>query len=101
MYTRYLEKFLHRSSYQENKVGSMDDLKQVALTSDALNNCESIVLPQLKSFVQDTMDPFQFEYQNNSCEVTLLVAINEVTCHLDSSLSVKKNEYMPLLFEKT
>ena len=50
-----------------------------------------IVLPQLKSFIHDSLDPFQFAYQSNrSCEDALLVTINEVTSHLDSKLSVEK-----------
>ena len=51
-----------------------------------------IVLPQLRSFIHDSLDPFQFAYQSNrSCEDALLVTISEVTSHLDSKLSVKKN----------
>ena len=51
------------------------------------------MLPQLKSFIHDSLDPFQFAYQSNiSCEDALLVTINEVTSHLDSKLSVKKNK---------
>ena len=68
----------------------MNDLKPVALTSVAFKTCERIVLPQLKSFIYDSLDPFQFAYQNNrSCEHGLLVTINEVTSHLDSKFSVE------------
>ena len=78
---------------KNNKVGSMNDLRPVALTSVAFKTCERIVLPQLKSFIQESLDPFQFAYQSNrSCEDALLVTINEVTSHLDSKLSVKKNK---------
>ena len=78
---------------KNNKVGSMNDLRPVALTSVAFKTCERIVLPQLKSFIHDSLDPFQFAYQSNrSCEDALLVTINEVTSHLDSKLSVKKNK---------
>ena len=78
---------------KNNKVGSMNDLRLVALTSVAFKTCERIVLPQLKSFILDSLDPFQFAYQSNrSCEDALLVTINEVTSHLDSKLSVKKNK---------
>ena len=78
---------------KNNKVGSMNGLRPVALTSVALKTCERIVLPQLKSFIHDSLDPFQFAYQSNrSCEDALLVTINEVTSHLDSKLSVKKNK---------
>ena len=78
---------------KNNKVGSMNDLRPVALTSVAFKTCERIVLPQLKSFIHDSLDPFQFAYQSNrSCEDALLVTINEVTSHLDSKLSVKKKK---------
>ena len=86
-----METFLHRSGSQENKASSMHDLRPVALTSVAFKTCERIVLPQLMSFVQDSLDPFQFAYQNSrSCEDALLVAIYDVTSHLDSRLSVEK-----------
>ena len=76
---------------KNNKVGSVNDLRPVALTSVASKTCERIVLPQLKSFIHDSLDPFQFAYQSNrSCEDALLVTINDVTSHLDSKLSVKK-----------
>ena len=69
----------------------MNDLRPVALTSVAIKTCELIVLPQLKSYIHDSLDPFQFTYQNNrSCEDALLVTINEVTSHLDSKLSLEK-----------
>ena len=78
---------------KNNKVGSMKDMRLVALTSVAFKTCERIVLPQLKSFIRDSLDPFQFAYQSNrSCEDVLLVTINEVTSHLDSKLSVKKTK---------
>ena len=77
---------------KNNKVGSMNDLRQVALTSVASKTCERIVLPQLMSFIHDSLDPFQFAYQNNSCDDALLVTINEVTSHLDSKLSVENNK---------
>ena len=78
---------------KNNKDGSTNDLRPVALTSVASKTCERIVLPQLKSFIHDSLDPFQFAYQNNtSCEDALLVTINEVTSHLDSKLSVKKTK---------
>ena len=78
---------------KNNKVGSMNDLRPVALTSVNLKTCERIVLPQLKSFIHDSLDPFMYSYQHNrSCEVDLLVAIGEVTSHLDSRLSVEKNK---------
>ena len=68
----------------------MNDLRPVALTSVAFKTYERIMLPQLKSFFQDSLDPFQVAYQNNrSCENALLVKINEVTSHLDSRLTVK------------
>ena len=52
-----------------NKVGSMNDLRPVALTSVAPKTCELIALPQLKSFVQDSLDQFQFAYQDiGSCD---------------------------------
>ena len=71
----------------------MNDLRPVALTSVAFKTCERIMLPQLKSFIHDSLDPFQFAYQNNrSCEDALLVTINEVTSHLDSRLSVEKTK---------
>ena len=74
-----------------NKVGSMNGLRMVALDCVASKICERIVLVQLKSFIHDSLDPFQFEYQSNrSHEDTLLVTINEVTSHLDSKLSVEK-----------
>ena len=44
---------------KNNKVGSMNDLRPVALTSVALKTCERIVLQQLKSFIHDSLDPFQ------------------------------------------
>ena len=63
----------------------MNDLRPVTLTSVALMTCERIVLPQLKSFIQDSLDPFQFAYHDNrSCEDALLVTINEVTSYLKS-----------------
>ena len=78
---------------KNNKVGSMNDLRPVALTSVNLKTCERIVLPQFKSFIHDSLDPFMYSYQHNrSCEVDLLVAIGEVTSHLDSRLSVEKNK---------
>ena len=71
----------------------MNDLRPVALASVAFKTCDRIVLPQLKSFSHDSLDPFQFAYQSNrSCEDALLVTINEVTSHLDSKLSVTKNK---------
>ena len=51
---------------KNNKVGSMNDLRPVALTSVAFKTCERIVLPQLKSFINDSLDPFQFAYQSNN-----------------------------------
>ena len=76
-----MEKFLLRSD------------SQVALTSVVIKSCERIVLPQLMSFIHDSLDSFQFAYQNNrSCEDALLVTINEVKSHLDSKLSVEKNQ---------
>ena len=55
---------------KNNKVGSMNDLRLVELTSVALKTCERIMLPQLKSFIQYSLYPFQFAYQNNgSCEI--------------------------------
>ena len=78
---------------KNNKVGSMNDLRPVALTSVTFKTCERIMLPQLKSFIHDSLDPFQFAYQGNrSCEDALLVTINEVTSHLDSKLSVEKKQ---------
>ena len=78
---------------KKNKVGSMNDLRMVALTSVAFKTCEQNVLPQLKSFIQNSLDPFQFAYQNKrSCQDALLVTMNEVTSHLDSRLSVEKNK---------
>ena len=78
---------------KNKKVGSMNDLRPVELTSVALKTCERIMLPQLKSFIHDSLDPFQFAYQSNrSCEDALLVTINEVTSHLDSKLSVEKSK---------
>ena len=78
---------------KNNTVGSMNDLRPVALTSVAFKTCERIVLPQLKSFSHDSLDPSQVAYQNNrSCEDALFVTINEVTSHLDSKLSVEKNK---------
>ena len=75
------------------KVCSMNVLRPVALTSVAFRTCERIMLAQLMSFIHDSLDPFQFTYQNNKgCENALLVAINEVTSHLDSRLSVEKNK---------
>ena len=50
---------------KNNKVGSMNDLRPVALTSVAIKTCERTVLPQLKSFIHDSLDPFKFAYQNN------------------------------------
>ena len=83
---------------KNNKVGSMNDMRPVALTSVAHKTCERIVLPQLKSFIHDSLDPFQFAYQSNrSCEDALLVTIDEVTSHLDSKLSVKKNEVSTII----
>ena len=77
---------------KNNKVGSMNDLRPVALVSVAFKTCERIVLPQLKSFIHVSLDPFQFVYQNNrSYEDALLVTINEVASYLDSKLSVEKN----------
>ena len=74
---------------KKNNVGSMNDLRPMALTSVALKTCEQIMLQQPKSFVHDSLDPFLFAYQNNrSCEDVLLVTTNEVTSHLDSRLSV-------------
>ena len=53
----------------------------------------AIVLPQLKSFIHDSLDPFQFTCQSDrSCEDALLVTIYEVTSHLDFKLSVEKNK---------
>ena len=76
-----------------NKVGIMNDLRPVALTSVAFKTCERIVLPQLKSFIHDSQDPLQFAYQSNrSCVDALLVTTNEVTSHLDSKLSVTKTK---------
>ena len=61
---------------KNNKVGRMNDLRPVALTSVAHKTCERIVL-QLKSFIHDSLDQFQFAYQNNrSFEDALLVTIN-------------------------
>ena len=78
---------------KNNKVGSMNDLTPVALTNVAFKTCERIVPPQLKSFIHDSLDPFQFAYQSNrNCEEALLVTINEVTSHLHFKLSVKKNK---------
>ena len=78
---------------KNNKVGSMNDLRLVALTSVAFKTCERIVLPQFESFIHDSLDPFQFTYQSiRSCEDALLVTINEVTSHLDSKLSVEKKQ---------
>ena len=78
---------------KNNKVGSMNDLRPVALTSVTFETCEQIVLPQLRSSIHDSLDPFQFAYQSNrSCEDALLVTINEVTSQLDSKLSVEKNK---------
>ena len=69
----------------------MNDMRLVELTSVALNTCERIVLPQLKSFIHDSLDPFKFTYQSNrSCEYALLLTINDVTSHLDSKLSMEK-----------
>ena len=63
----------------------MNDLRLVALTSVALKTCERIVLPQLMSFAQDSLDPFQFAQQyNRSCDDTILATINEATSHFDS-----------------
>ena len=78
---------------KNNKVGNINDLRPVALTSVTFKTSERMVLPQYKSFIQDSQDPFQFAYQNNrSCEDALLVTINEVTSNLDSKLSVEKNK---------
>ena len=69
----------------------MNDLRLVAMTSVAIKNYERIVLPLPKSFIHDSLGPFQFAYQNKrSCEDDLLVTRNEVTSHLDSKLSVEK-----------
>ena len=35
---------------KNNKVGSMNDLRPVALTSVSFKTCEQIVLPQLRSY---------------------------------------------------
>ena len=78
---------------KNNKVGSMNDLRPVELTSVAPIACERIVLPQLKSFIHDSLHPTKFAYQDNrTCEDGLLVTIDEVTCHLDSKLSVEKTK---------
>ena len=75
---------------KNNTVGSVNDLRSVALTSVAVITCERIVLSKHTSFIHDLLDPFQFAYQNKrSCEDALLVNINEVTSHLDSKLSMK------------
>ena len=61
---------------KNNKVGSMNDLRPVALTSVAVKTCERIVLPQLKSFINDSLDPFQLAHNNKRrCEDALLVTI--------------------------
>ena len=83
---------------KNNKVGSMNDLRPVALTSVTFKTCERIVLPQLKSHIHDSLDPFQFADQNNiCCEDALLVIINEVTSLLDSKLSVEKNKVSEII----
>ena len=74
---------------KNNKVGSMNNLRPMALTSVALKTGKGTILPQLKSFIHDSLDPFQLAYQDNrSCEDTLLVTIDEVTSRLDSRLEV-------------
>ena len=50
---------------KNNKVGSMNDHRPVTLTSVAFITCERIVLPQLKSFIYESLDPFQIAYQSN------------------------------------
>ena len=88
-----MEKFCIVPVPKNNKVGSMNDLRPVALTSVAIKTCERIVLPQLKSFIHNSLDPFQCAYQNNrSYEDALLVTINEVISHLDSRLSVEQKQ---------
>ena len=83
---------------KNNKVGSMNDLRRVALTSDAFKTCERIVLPQLMSFIHDSLDPFQFANQDNrSCEDALSVTINEITSHIDSKLSVEKDKFSVII----
>ena len=78
---------------KKNQVGSINDLRPVALTSVALITCERILLPQLRLFIHDSLDPFQFAYQNNrSYEDVLLFTINEVTSHLEFRLSVEKTK---------
>ena len=63
-----------------------------SFNSVALKTCEQIVLPQLMSFIHDSLDPFQLTYQSNrSCEDDILVTIIEVTSHLDSKISKEKN----------
>ena len=73
----------------KKKVGSINNMRSVALTSVAIKTCEQIVLPQLKSFIHDSLDPFQ---NNRSCKDALLLTINKVTSHLDSKLSARKNK---------
>ena len=41
---------------KNNKVGSINDLRPVALTSVAFETCERIVLPRLMSFIHDSLD---------------------------------------------
>ena len=56
------------------------------------------MLPQLKSFIHDSLDPFQFAYQSNrSCEDALFATINKVTSHPDSKLSVARNKVSGLI----
>ena len=72
---------------------SLSDLRLVVLTSVTFKPYVQIVLPQLDSFVQDSLDPFQFAYQNNrSYKGALLVTIDEVTSHLVPRLSVEKKQ---------
>ena len=69
----------------------MNDIMPVALTCVALKTCERIVPSQPKSSIQ-------FAYQNNrSYEDALLVTMNEVTSHLDSTLSVEKNNVSEII----
>ena len=70
----------------------MNELRPVALTTVVLKTWERFVLAQFKLFVQDSLDPFQITYQNNSSEDILLATINEVISHKDSRLSVKKKQ---------
>ena len=54
---------------KKNKVGITNDLRPVALTSVASKTCERIVLPQLRSFIHDSLEPIKFACLNNrSCE---------------------------------